>query len=66
METKPFGPVHEYVTPPVGEFPCKMTDKIVQVITPPVALAPGTPLPCTTVAEAEAVHPLLRLVTKIW
>ena len=59
-------PLHAYVTPKTGEEAIRVTDVLLQVSEPEVAiLAPGGLLFCVTETEADAEHPLLGSVTVI-
>lgn len=62
-DEKPFGPLHEYVTPLVGDEPVNVIVGVVQLITPPEADAPGGVVFVVTAAVAEAVQLLAGFVT---
>ena len=63
MELNPPGPDQLKLVPPVGEFPIKTTEAVVQVTVPPAAVAPGCAIFCVTVDDAELVQPFAGLVT---
>ena len=63
MDENPFGPLQAKLTPLVGEFPFSVMVGFVQLITPPVADAPGGVVFVVTEAVAEAVQLLAGFVT---
>jgi hypothetical protein len=62
VEVNPPGPLHRKLVPELV-LPCNWTLVVVQVIVPPVALAPGGVVFCVTDAIAELVQPFTLFVT---
>ena len=63
VEVNPLGPVQLYVTPEVTELPERVSEFLVQVREPPVAVAPGAAAFWGTDAIAVEIQPLTGLVT---